>query len=73
MMMSQGQPDKPVAWHCEGCGVRVLAFGVGAAPRHQLCSVCAWCCEFLDPLSAEWDTVTRRLGTSSRVVYWSES
>ncbi len=37
-------PDT-VAFHCEGCGDHVFAFGIAAPPAHGLCSVCAWLCE----------------------------
>jgi hypothetical protein len=43
--------DDAVEFDCEGCGVHVIAFGIEAAPRHQMCATCAWMCEFVpDPV-----------------------
>lgn len=49
-----------VQFTCEGCGVQVFAFGVDCIPRHQLCSVCAWLCEFADE-PAVFDNLYRRM------------
>jgi hypothetical protein len=39
-----------IEFDCEGCGVQVFAFGIDAAPETQMCAVCEWMCEHLDPL-----------------------
>lgn len=38
----------PIEFDCEGCGDHVISFGMDKVPRHGLCGVCAWACEFID-------------------------
>jgi hypothetical protein len=38
-----------VEFDCEGCGTRVLSFGLHAVPFHQLCAVCLFLCEHVPP------------------------
>lgn len=42
---SPGATAGTCSFQCEGCGDRVLAFGIERPPAHGLCSVCAWLCE----------------------------
>lgn len=43
-------PMMAIEWTCEGCGYRVIAFGITSRPAHQFCAVCAWLTEHIaDP------------------------
>lgn len=32
-------------FHCEGCGNHI--FIAVEVPKHGLCAICQWCCEFI--------------------------
>lgn len=36
-------------YQCEGCGLAVLWEVRDEMPEHQLCAICAWCVEFIEP------------------------
>jgi hypothetical protein len=38
-----------IEFTCEGCGVDVLGIGYREVPRHRLCCLCEWVCEFVPP------------------------